>query len=242
MRFNEFLFGQSKIQVVKYYTYLGTVFASTGKSKEASKQRISKANLATGMLKQTLAKAKPRSLAAAIKLFESIVSTTLLYGVEIWGNDYLKNIESTQVRFFKYILNWPRTTPNYMIRLEVNRTKLEVAALRRSLGWWSKLLEMSNDRLPKRCYLKMLSMRANAPNFVKTNWVARMEARFTKLNFSEVFESQDPHIIKGRTDEIVEALTAKIRFEDILAAQNSTDSALYREIMHANGYIHEKMN
>lgn len=201
----------ANVEVVRHYTYLSITFSATGKFEETTMQKISKVNIAIRTTKLTLTKAKPRSLAAAVKLFNSIVTTTLLYGVEIWGDVCLQSIVPIQAQYFKHILKWPRNTPNNIVRLEIKKPKLEVEALRRNLSWCSRLLEMPNSRLPKRCYRKLLAMRKTAPSFAKENWVARLESRLTELGFTEVFVSQNPQIIQMRTDQIAEALVLKIR-------------------------------
>lgn len=50
-----------------------------------------------------------------LKLFDSIVRSIALYGVEIWGWEEKEEIEKLQERYLRWILGVERTTPGYVL-------------------------------------------------------------------------------------------------------------------------------
>ncbi|UYV64118.1 hypothetical protein LAZ67_2006615 [Cordylochernes scorpioides] len=61
-------------------------------------------------------------------------------------------LDSIQDIFIRGFLNLPRYTPGYIIRLETGRISLSVTALKLTLKYWLRVLNMSSDRLPRRCF------------------------------------------------------------------------------------------
>ncbi|UYV84668.1 Transposase [Cordylochernes scorpioides] len=61
-------------------------------------------------------------------------------------------LDSIQDIFIRRFLNLPRHTPGYIIRLETGRISLSVTALKLTLKYWLRVLNMSSDRLPRICF------------------------------------------------------------------------------------------
>lgn len=241
-----FTFRGNEIKITHKYTYLGVEFTSSGRFLAAARDRISKANKAVGTTRQLLYSVNPNTLHPATKLFNSIVKSTLLYASEIWADGYNDMLEPVQAMYFKSILGWSNKTPDYIVRLELSLTKLEVEVLKRKLNWWSKLLKMSVNRLLYKCYQMMLTKHRLNPNSSNLNWVSRLHSTFQDLGFNDIFEAQDADLIELWKNSILDRLTQKIRTNDCISAANSSSCPLYHRLLSiipdSNAYLYFNIN
>ena len=74
------------------------------------------------------------------KLFDSLVTSVLLFAAPVYAIRYLSEIETVQFSFFKNLLSLPHSTPNYAVRLETGRAHLGVTVLKQVLNWLIKVL------------------------------------------------------------------------------------------------------
>lgn len=81
----KFYFENQELCVVKDYTYLGTKFSSSSLGRCAIDQSIWKARAATGAVLRTISNCKTDSWNCRVRLFESSISSTLLYASYITG-------------------------------------------------------------------------------------------------------------------------------------------------------------
>ena len=74
--------------------------------------------------------------------FHTIVIPVLLCGCEIWGFENLKDVEKTQVRFYKKtnILGLTKSTPNIAIFGELDAFPIKVLCKERVVKFWLKTL------------------------------------------------------------------------------------------------------
>lgn len=52
----------------------------------------------------------------------------------------------------------PRNILNYYIRLETESIHISLEIGKRVLGWWAKILKMTNDRHPKTLYKRLIAI------------------------------------------------------------------------------------
>ncbi|XP_076177046.1 uncharacterized protein LOC143151606 [Ptiloglossa arizonensis] len=140
---------------------------------------ISKARIAIGAIWKSLVISKCTSWKAANKLFDSVTRSILFYGISIWEIRYLKEVEKVQTEFFKRLLNIPKNTPGYMIRIEVDRVNLEYEIIKRILNYWLRILNMKDKRFPKRCLEKLMSMDTRIPD-PERNWFTQVRTILEK--------------------------------------------------------------
>lgn len=69
-------------------------------SLEALQKAVKKARVALGMLQSISGGSYSDDLHAETKLFDSIVAVTSLYGIEMWGLNYLDKVQVVQVAFY----------------------------------------------------------------------------------------------------------------------------------------------
>ena len=107
-----FKIGQSTIQHVNEYKYLGIFLSKSGSFLNAKKHIAEQANKAMFCL---LRKIKRLSLPydIQIELFDKTIKPILIYGSEIWGYGNIDIIERVQLKYYKYIFNLKKSTPSY---------------------------------------------------------------------------------------------------------------------------------
>jgi hypothetical protein len=99
-----------------------------------------------------------------LKLFDSLVSSILLYASEVWGFENKESIENVHLQFYKNILKVRSTTPNYMVYGELGRYPMEVIVKRKIVLFWNNLLCESN-KLSSILYELMFKLHDQNPSF-----------------------------------------------------------------------------
>ena len=76
-----------------------------------------------------------------MRLYDTLVASVLLYGVETWGWKEYEEIESLQERYIRWTLGLlDRCTPWYIVLKEVDREKMKIRT-GNSMQIWGKSLE-----------------------------------------------------------------------------------------------------
>ncbi|XP_071119476.1 uncharacterized protein [Haliotis cracherodii] len=86
------------------------------------------------------------------KIFDTQIQPILLYGAEIWGVDRFEQIEQVHMMACKKFLNVGLQTPNAIVYGECGRYPLHVNAMCRSVKYWLKLIEIDEERIPRKSY------------------------------------------------------------------------------------------
>ena len=87
-------------------------------------------------------------------------------------------IERIQCQFFKKLLNLPKCSPNYAVRIECNRVGLAVKILKLILNWIAKVNKMPESRYPKKCLVKLIDIAKDKKCVVKYNWISLINKFF----------------------------------------------------------------
>lgn len=144
-------FKQKELEVVNRYKYLGCWFAANNSFRHHIRIQAGKVqksiNAAWGVIKR----AKIDKLSQRIHVLDMLVSSVLLYGVEIWGWKVWEEVEVVQNRFVKMVLGLDRNTPAYIWRTESDRRKIGVQARKRAGMYIIDIAKMSDERWPKIC-------------------------------------------------------------------------------------------
>ncbi|KAL1446170.1 hypothetical protein WDU94_005489 [Cyamophila willieti] len=225
-----FLYNNRSLEVSSEYVYLGVKLSSHGVFHKASLQAISKGKMAVSSVKNILVNSRMTSQESRIKLYQSIVCATLLYGAEIWGSRYGDVIEVAQSQFFKSVFCLPRSTPHYMIRIEFGVVKLAYFILKQMLGWWFKLLSMSVERYPRICYNQLVVTDQLARNIEKYNWTSLLKKKLVQLGYADIWEAQSPELLKDKMDEILSTYKTQLTQEDYRRLEGSSYCTFYKEL------------
>ncbi|KAI8514967.1 hypothetical protein Bbelb_075580 [Branchiostoma belcheri] len=127
-----------ELEIVKDFTYLGSVISSSGGAEMDIEARIGKAKAAFAQLRPVW-KARNISLKTKLRIFESNVKSILLYGCETWGLTQV-NIKKLQTFInarLRYILGiwWPRKVSNQDLLEIVGQERVEMTTRRRKWRW-----------------------------------------------------------------------------------------------------------
>lgn len=229
-----FKINNQNIDIVSDYCYLGVQFSSSGLFSKATDHAIRKAIMAVYSTKNIMTKSKMCAWEARMQLFDSMVSSTLLYGAETWSLRYLSNLERVQGIFFKTVFNWPQNTPNYIIRCETGRKNIAVNALKIILNWWQKILKMNNTSLPKICYNRLIELDINRGMLPKYNWASQLRELLQNLNLNYIWEEQNPQTIKDQLENILTNYQNQLLIIDKNKILDSSYSSIYQHIIHEN--------
>ena len=224
-----FYYGNIKIEVVNEYIYLGICFSNSGLYEKAAKIIIAKANLAAASTISLLGSTKFLIAWSKVNLlFDSLVSSLISHASPVWSLRYLDMIEKIQCQFFKKTLNIPRNTPNYAVRLEINRPHLAVHILRMILAWLAKLVKMSATRYTYICFQKLVVGELNRNIIIKYNWVAMVKSIFfNPIEELEVWNDLNNFLIPQVIDRIIVKYKRYLYKLDIESVHQSGSLLLY---------------
>ena len=223
--------GQS-IEIVRSYVYLGVTFTSSTLFLDAVKVFKTKALAATASTWELLVKGKNDSILSALKLFDAIIASTLLYSSSVWGLRHQEQIESIQTQFLRRFLGLEFLTANYALRLETNRVHLRFRIIHQALNFWQRLLQMTSDRLPKMCYDALVQMDTTSPD-ATYNWVTQFKENVASLGMSDVWNSQDSTLLP-RKRLLLESFRTQSVTEDQTRLAKSTRYTFYSTIAPIN--------
>jgi hypothetical protein len=125
--------------------YLGTRLYRTENWDRELDQRISSANLVLSRLHNLILSEKNVSWDTKKTLIGSMIESVLLYGAEIWGAYATDKMTTAQLKIFKRLLYLPTNTPGYAVIRESGIQPIEIMIMKKTLRWWTKLLNASND-------------------------------------------------------------------------------------------------
>lgn len=129
-------------------------------------------------------------------MLNTVLLPTLLYSSEIWALQYSEPLESCQLQYFKNLFLWPKTTPNYIVRLETGITHIMANILKLALNWLVKVLLMPNNRFPKACFLRLKELDTMHPHNLKYNWASEIHKQLTDCGFADLWDRANPIEIK----------------------------------------------
>lgn len=224
-----FTFNNEEIEVVNKFCYLGITFSASGKFLEATNQQILKANMAVGSVSGILITSKSNSWDSKMRLYESIVKSTLLYGAQIWGLHYLEKIETVQIKYLKTLLHCPRSTPNHMLRLETGVSKISTEIWKSCLRWWKKLLSMSNNRYPKQLYNRLYELDQSPFNKPVYNWATKIRIFFETYESPRIWQEQT-QLSSSRITDIIARYDTKEHAIDVQKMMTSNYSLFYQQL------------
>ncbi len=148
----EFKIGETILNHVTCYNYLGLTISASGQFNTAIKDLTDKARRAFYSIRRPLIKFNP-PIKLWIKIFHSIIKPILLYGCEIWGLKFKLNYESWDknpveifhLEFCKNILGIHRNAPNLGCRAELGRFPLLSEIQKRAAKFWFHLSDTPTD-------------------------------------------------------------------------------------------------
>ena len=224
-----FYYGNTEIEVVNDYTYLGISFCSSGLFEKSANIVVAKASLASASVISLLGSTKYVISWDKINLlFTSLVSSIISHASPVWALKYLSMLEKIQCQFFKRVLWLPKCTPNYAVRLEVGRPHLSVHILKLTLNWLTKLAKMPQTRYPYMCLLCLCTYDTKNSNIVKYNWVSMVkQVFFSPINELELWDDLNNFLMPEVVERVLDKFSAYTYMLDMESVPISSSLLFY---------------
>ena len=169
------------IETTKTYKYLGLLIHNNGNFMKGTSELKTKARKAWFKCKNILYSNKVNNVQLLLELFDKLVKPILLYGVEVWGPDYLKQLilkddyktidkcfcEMIHNMACKSILGVSKYSSNIAARAELGRTPLYPYITGSVFRFWYKLISQSKSTILKESYFSELELN----NTGKPSWL-----------------------------------------------------------------------
>ena len=76
----------------------------------------------------------------AIKLFDTLVTSSSEYGIKIWGFKGLEKLEKTNLHFYKYILGVTHSTADGIVYGEIGKVLCQFRFRWKQVKFWNTLI------------------------------------------------------------------------------------------------------
>ena len=83
----------------------------------------------------------------AIKLFDTLVTSSSEYGIKIWGFKGLEKLEKTNLHFYKYILGVTHSTADGIVYGEIGKVLCQFRFRWKQVKFWNTLIGFHNVHL-----------------------------------------------------------------------------------------------
>lgn len=223
----------SALETVNKFTYLGVPFSSSGLFNEATSSFTGKARNAMGALWKILTANKLNNWQKRSALFESLVTSVLLYCSGIWGLNHMMEIDKTQRNFMKIVLGIPKSTPGYMLRKETGTYPLEIQILKRALSYLVKIRNRQDSHLSKICLEQLKALHASSTKGNLRNWYTGIVETLRETNHEHLLDMAPAHL-EANLESILEARKTLWYQRDTDRINNSTYSSRYKDIASRN--------
>lgn len=223
-KYNTFYYEKEQIEIVKTFCYLGVDFSASGLFHAQLEKAKKSVKIALNSIMSLLHGTRVSDWNVKEKLIDSLVTSGLLYGIEIWGIRYSSEIDSIQTSIYKRLLNLQAYCPNYAVRREVGVPPLSCAVIKRIIGWVEKLNGMNNDRFPKICFDCLVNMSVKNSLVDRYNWFSRLTGIIRSVDSSI---SLSIHVIVNQKKEVIEKYTRRCGLEDERRVRYSSSLEVY---------------
>ena len=155
------MWGAEKIEIVREFTYLGYMLQENNGEEKHVRYIAAKARAILGKIWSIGERLCKEEWKKRMRLFEALVESIMMYGVEVWGWKGWEEIERVQDTYMKWILKAERTTPRHILHEETERYKMEVRTGGRAVKYERKLAQAKEDSLRRECWRIILKERGN---------------------------------------------------------------------------------
>lgn len=196
--------GDSEINYVDYYKYLGVPFYSNVSNKKMFEHFHAKSRWAQNDLMKLFYRAKITTLNSRMQLFNSLVQSVLLYCSPIWGVNFMDNLEVFQANFIRKLFHLPNVTPQWICRLETNVKPIQVMFLKSLLYFWFKIIT-NDSTLVFKCYEELIKQSTSE---TKNNWFRDVKTLLTTYKIEDILDVN----VQEKTDkEILQLINSKLK-------------------------------
>jgi hypothetical protein len=140
------------IERVSSYVYLGVPFSENMNFRKAKNLFFRKAELAINDLRGLIYKSRMNNLDSIMALYNSLVRSILMYCAPVWGLKFRNEFEKLRMKFLKCLFLIPRTTPDWIVRLELDLRDSRIFFLKTCLQFWMRLRDKKENSLVFNAY------------------------------------------------------------------------------------------
>ena len=149
-------YGQSELECVSKYCYLGMVFSADGRWKLEVDRRVQAGRAALSSVSKHVIWNKNISTPVKKIVFEAMVKSKLMYGSEVWwaNQSEIARIETVQNDFMRWVCGYTRKDRMNVeeLRAQVTMRSLEDSVCCKRLEWLGHLIRMDGGRLVSRVW------------------------------------------------------------------------------------------
>ena len=181
---HRFTLGNSSLEIVQSYKYLGVTFSSNGSFLNARKHVASQARKAMASLLQNISRLN-LSVDLSLKVFDSTVMPVLLYGSEIFGFENTEILDRVYHDFMRIITQARKSTPLYMLFGELGRYPLLINIKYKIISFWLKIVTGKQQKISFILYRYMLTCNPNT-----FPWLKYVERILNECGKSDIWINQ----------------------------------------------------
>ena len=187
--------------------------------KRAAETKLTRAYAALGRLEKTCAQIQFHEPRTKLWLFDTLVTSAMLYGVEVWdpslnprnpnGNtNGWQHLERPLVSMISWMIRAKKSVPHDIIRAEMGTPPMEVEALTKTVCFLHKAWELPRNRYTR---LALESSQQLALQGDTSCWYAQMMTWFQQHDFSMgrlppfqyALDAPSPHLKREEISRLV---------------------------------------
>ena len=201
-KYGKFTIGQTLLENVDQYKYLGVDISANGRFSIAEKNLSMKASRALFSIKQSIFD-KTIKPSGVLRIFDSLIKPIGLYGSEIWlgykscyQNKSLdamfdmsfkcyNEFDKIFIRFSKFVLGVHSKASNFGVLSELGQFPLIISVITSCINFWLHTVQSTSESLVSEAYWEQ----CNNPG-VKSMWLCFVKNVLTDLGFSHLWDNQ----------------------------------------------------
>ena len=168
------------------FTYVGVNFTCRLSLFKMAENMATKAKKVLIYLLKNLQDIQPLTYGTYFKFFDSKISPILLYGCELWGIEYIEQIEKVHIYACKRFLNAPLKSCNAAIMGDCERYPMYITAFKRCVRYWLRIIALPDTRYVKMCY----NMLKFYDELGYKNWVTSLRTNLCSNGFGYIWMNQ----------------------------------------------------
>ena len=150
---DRWFYAGKEVPIVNKFKFLGIWFTPTGSMTRHVETMSSQANKALFLLRRLIRNIPGLPLSLLWHLFDTMISSIVLYGAELYGAVAKPIVDKAEIKFAKLVLGLPTSTANSGVLLELDHTwTAQWKAHERAIRYWVKILQMPEYRYVKMAY------------------------------------------------------------------------------------------
>ena len=194
-----FKFGDSDIDKVHYYKYLGIYLDEYLDFKECVRVLVESGGRALGGMISKFRSLKDCGFKTYTKLFDTSVVSILNYGSEVWGFGKYDKCDTIMNRAMRYYLGVNKYAPNAGVQGDMAWLSLKYRRYIAMLRFWNRLIKLDTTRITKRVFNWYYENPEN-------NWCSDIRRISYLLNMPEVYRSRTAFDLQATENKVHELM------------------------------------